>query len=513
MMVFPSHSLIRLAANKTSSQTLGLVSPTPVPFTSVRLGKSTFQITTSVGYSLQTYDLRKGLNLVFLSRPQTPEVITATHSWQDKVFAAWGHLRPQSPGGVWVFKRGRRVATLATLDLDGPIERLVVFGSWVVGCWTGGLEVWKTESYEHYASLRPQSAPKSSGVQFYTGVICNMPTYLNKVFVGRIDGAVDIWNLRSGKLIHTLPPPALGTGPVTAIQPTPALSLLAVAHKNGALSVLNVNSGQLVLSLRTASPQALPVTSITFRNDGLGAGHDGRKEGMMATASSGSGNLTMWDLNNGGRIAGVLRDAHRVSDCETGLGVNGIEFLDGQPVLVSTGDDNALRTWIFDETPFSPIPRPLHSRGGHSAAVSTIDFLPSSSDGSESTGKWLLCASKDCSLWGLSLRKDSQHAEMSQGNVEHKAKKIGESSHSILKAPEVTCIACSLNRDSGMGVATSGPVWSNPKSGSMDISKATGWESVVTGHRGDKFARTWFWGKKKAGRWALATGDGTEVKV
>lgn len=417
-----------------------------------------------------------------------------------------------------MFKRGKRVASLEISGLDGPIERLVVFGSWVVGCWAGGLEIWKNKSYEHYASLRPQSISGLSAGQGYVGVMCNMPTYLNKVFVGRADGAVDIWNIRSGKLLYTMLPPSPNSGPVTAIHPTPALSLLAIAHKSGALSIHNVDSGQLVLSLRTASAQAFPVTSITFRSDGLGAGHDGRKAGVMATASNGSGDITMWDLNDGGRVAGVLRGAHRVSTNETGMGVNRVEFLDGQPVLVSSGDDNALKTWIFDETPFSPTPRPLHSRGGHSAAVTALDFLPAASDGSEFGGKWLLSASKDCSLWGLSLRKDSQHAEISQGNLERKAKKLGPSGHSTtsldsLKAPEVTCIACSLNRDGGIGVTAAGPIWSNPKATSTDASNATGWESVVTGHRGDKHARTWFWGKKKAGRWAFATGDGTEVRV
>ncbi|CAG8141974.1 unnamed protein product [Penicillium salamii] len=500
-------------------RTLGLVSPTPVPFTSVRLGKSTYQITTSVGHSLQTYDLRKGLNLIFLSRPQTPEIITATCAWQDKVFAAWGHLRAQSPGGIWVFKRGKKVAALTSpADLNGPIERLVVFGSWVVGCWAGGLEVWKTGTYEHYASMRPQSVQTSSQQQTYTGVMCNMPTYINKIFVGRSDGAVDIWNLRTGKLVHTLSPSTSDTGPVTAIQPTPALSLVAVAYKSGALSIQNVSSGQPVLRLKNASSRGLPVTSISFRSDGLGAGHDGRSSGVMATVSSGSGDITLWDLNNGGRIAGILRGAHRVSSGERAMGANRAEFLDGQPVIVSSGDDNSLKTWIFDATPFSPIPRPLHIRNGHSAAVSALEFLPGSTDGSDSAGKWLLSASKDCSLWGLSLRKDSQHTEISQGNVESKAKKAGPSTNSSpmsseeLKAPEITCISSSLNRDGGMGITTSGPIWSNPKVTNADASNTTGWESVVTGHRGDKFARTWFWGKKKAGRWAFATSDGTEVK-
>jgi U3 small nucleolar RNA-associated protein 21 len=348
--------------------------------------------------------------------------------------------------------------------------------------------------------------------------MCNMPTYLNKVFVGRTDGAVDIWNLRSGKLLFTLPALSADAGAVTAISSTPALSLVAIAYKSGALSIQNVNSGQAVLALRAASSGGLPVTSITFRSDGLGAGPDGRTPGVMATASSGSGDITLWDLNEGGRVAGILRGAHKVSSGEKSMGANNVEFLDGQPVMVSSGDDNALKTWIFDATPFSPIPRRLHARNGHSAAVSAIDFVPTPSDGSESGGKWLMSASKDCSLWGLSLRKDSQNTEMSQGNVESKSKKIGQTNSSKstvddLKAPEISCIACSLNRDGGMGVTSSGPIWSNPKATNADASNATGWESVVTGHRGDKYARTWFWGKKKAGRWAFVTSDGTEVKV
>jgi U3 small nucleolar RNA-associated protein 21 len=41
----------------------------------------------------------------------------------------------------------------------------------------------------------------------------------------------------------------------------------------------------------------------------------------------------------------------------------------------------------------------------------------------------------------------------------------------------------------------------------------TGWESVITGHKGDPWARTWFWGRKKAGRWAFHTGDGSPVSA
>ncbi|PLB44673.1 snoRNA binding protein [Aspergillus steynii IBT 23096] len=502
-------------------RTLGLVSSTPIPFTYVRLGKATFQITTCVGNSLQTYDLKRGLTLVFVSRPETPESITATFAWQDKVFAAWGSARPGSSRGIWVFKRGKKVASLQIpADFVEPIERLLVLGTWIVGCSSKCIQVWKNNSYEHYTTLTPTHATGIAGGDIYTSEMCNMPTYLNKIFVGRYDGSVDVWNVKTGKLVYSMLPESKELGAVSAIQPSPALSLIAVAHKNGALSILNVDTGRLVLPLRKDSSSLQQITSIAFRTDGLGAGADGRKPGVMATSCMSSGDVTLWDLNNGGRVMGILRRAHAISEDETGSGINHVEFLDGQPVLVSSGKDNALRTWIFDESPFSPVPRPLHSRRGHSAAITTLGFLPSVSEDSEFGGKWLLSAGKDRSLWGFSVRKDSQNTEISQGAVERKARKSASSigvtmegrTQDTLRAPEITCIACSLNRDGGIGVTTSGSTWANPKMANTAESNKTGWESIVTGHRGDKYARTWFWGKKKAGRWAFETSDGTDVK-
>lgn len=86
-----------------------------------------------------------------------------------------------------------------------------------------------------------------------------------------------------------------------------------------------------------------------------------------------------------------------------------------------------------------------------------------------------------------------------------------------LKAPEITCLACSLNRDGGMGAQPGvSQTWNSGRQGKSKGSTTepslTGWESVVTGHKGDKLARTWFWGRKKAGRWAFETGDGSEVR-
>lgn len=507
-------------------RTVGLVSPTNVPFTSLPLGKTTFQITTSVGRSLQTYDLKRGLNLVFITRPQTPTEISATVAWKKVIFAAFGGHGDHDARGVWVYQRGKKVAELE-LPPGGieRINRLVVMGEWIVGCGAKKIEVWKTATLEHYTSL------SSASSSLLSGCICNMPTYLNKIFVGRQDGSVEIWNLSTGKLLYTLLPPAADFGAISALQPTPALSLLAIAYESGAVTIHNIRTDKEVMRLNTGGSQKLPVTSISFRSDGLGAGEEGREDGVMATASEHSGDITFWDLNKGGRKMGTLRGAHAPPpsvDGGVGGGISKVEFLAGQAVIVSSGLDNSLKSWIFDETPFSPTPRILHSRGGHAAPVSALRFLPSNSDGSDDVGKWLLSASQDRSLWGWSLRRDGQSTELSQGAIQKKAKKMGllngnadaSKNHAKLedlKAPAITCIACSLNRDGGMGAmpGVTG-IWNNSSKVKGQDKKTsevsmTGWESIVTGHTGDKTARTWFWGRKRAGRWAFDTGDGTPV--
>ena len=180
-------------------QTVGLVSPTAVPFTSIPLGKTTFQITTSVGRCVQTYDLRNGLNLVFLSRPETPELITATCAWKDRVFAAWGRDEPGGEQGIWVFKRGKKVGELELpAQSQEPVQQILCFGSWIIGCRKARIEVWKSATYEHYTTFSLQSSQSGGPSDFIAGPVCNLPTFLNKLFVGRQDGSIEIWNVSSG---------------------------------------------------------------------------------------------------------------------------------------------------------------------------------------------------------------------------------------------------------------------------------------------------------------------------
>ena len=512
-----------------SQKTVGLVSPTPVPFASVPLGKTSFQLTTSAGRCLQTYDLHKGLNLVFLTRPQTPGAITATAAWADRVVAAWSANGSKGAKGVWMFKRGKRDGELPVPgDLDEDVVQIVILGSWIVGCCSTRIEVWRSSTCEHYTTIWPPFGSVGGSNAILIGGIATMPTFTNKIFAGREDGSVEIWNFSTGKLVYRILPSSSGAGAVSALEPAPALSLLAIAYVSGVVAVHDVRFDHEIMSFNAGSGGQSPITSMSFRTDGLGAGSEGRKAGVMATASFNSGDVTLWDLNEGGKRMGTLRGAHHqpsnAGDSMDG-GVSKIEFLPGQAILVSSGIDNSLKTWMFDEALFSPIPRILHCRTGHAAPVTTLDFLPTDADGAEVGGKWLLSTSKDRSFWGWSLRRDGQSTELSQGPIQKKAKKLGlnsggdhASNAQDLRAPEVTCLACSLNRDGGIGTLPGKKdVWVNAKQlrgkSTATEQNLTGWESVVTGHKDDKFARTWFWGRKRAGRWLFETGDGGNVTV
>lgn len=405
----------------------------------------------------------------------------------------------------------------------------MVFGSWIVACATTRIEIFKSSTFEHYTTIQTMAA--SEGGNEITGGVTSMPTFLNKIFVGRRDGWVEIWNISTGKLIYTILPPSTESGAVTCLEPSTALSLLAIAYGSGTVVVSDVLMDKVVLQLEAGNPEA-PVNSISFRSDGMGAGTDGRKDGVIATATAASGDVTFWDLNGGGRVMSVLRSAHNPpthDGSDVRGGISKVEFLAGQPVIVTSGRDNSLKSWIFDETPFSPVPRILHSRSGHSGPVNCLQFLPSDFDGSEAGNKWLLSGGRDRSLWGWSLRRDGQSSELSQGNIRKKAKKVGilgtnalahgpTTTLEDLKAPEITCIATSLNRDGGIGaIPGKQPIWQKTsdqgKKVDAEVSGMTGWESVVTAHKGDSHARTWFWGRRRAGRWAFPTGDRTNVST
>jgi U3 small nucleolar RNA-associated protein 21 len=143
-----------------------------------------------------------------LSRPETTGDITAVLSWKDRVFAAWESGKTGTKIGVSVFKRGKKIDELEIPEGHRqPISQILIFGSWIVACCSNELLVWKSANYEYYTAITPPRSGFAKSGKSLSGVICNMPTFLNKVFVGRQDGSVEIWNLRTGFVASS--PPSL----------------------------------------------------------------------------------------------------------------------------------------------------------------------------------------------------------------------------------------------------------------------------------------------------------------
>ncbi|KAJ6262891.1 U3 small nucleolar RNA-associated protein [Drechslerella dactyloides] len=429
---------------------------------------ATFQLSTSTGHSVSTYDIRR-LNLLFVTSPRTPSEITSIHARGKELYVGFRT-------GIWIFERGKKTGEMQMDDVAAGrtgIKDIFGFGDWLVGIiGPKSVGVWKIGSRELYTTIE----------LFGDADIVNIvhpPTFLNKICIGTSDGGVEIWNIRSGKLVYSILPPKtpnnVEIGYLTSLSLSTHHSVIAMGFSSGIINIHNVQTDTSLFQLSSSTP----VTSLSFRSDLVPPPLKSSNEppslsDMLASASS-NGNITLWSLKTR-KAVGIMRGVHSAT---TG-GVTQATFLPGQNVLVTSGGDNAIKL----------------QRGGHAMAPSTILFHPNT--------HFILSASLDHSLWGFSLRSDAQSTELSQGNVEstmNKLKKAGMTDRisdvSLLKGAVITCIAVEGNRDGA------GAEW-----GSNEL----GWEGVITGGREEAFARSWSWSKRRIGRWTLPTGDGGEVK-
>jgi U3 small nucleolar RNA-associated protein 21 len=57
---------------------------------------------------------------------------------------------------------------------------------------------------------------------------------------------------------------------------------------------------------------------------------------QILSAAASTGHIAFWDLNSGGKLLHVIRGAHEGA-------TTGIEWIPGQPILVSSGEDNSVK--------------------------------------------------------------------------------------------------------------------------------------------------------------------------
>lgn len=126
----------------------------------------------------------------------------------------------------------------------------------------------------------------------------------------------------------------------------------------------------------------------------------------MASASS-AGDIALWNLEER-RLVHLINEAH---DGE----IHTCFFYHGMSILLSAGSDNSIKQWIFDNLDGSP--RLLKLRSGHKKPPNKLMFYGDSGHDIISTGQ-------DRTLRYTSVIRDARNVEISQGQLEHKSKKM-----------------------------------------------------------------------------------------
>ncbi|KAG9103326.1 hypothetical protein FRC06_011382 [Ceratobasidium sp. 370] len=398
------------------------------------------------------------MGLLFVS-PDAPAMITAVTLDESFVWALAG---PH----IIKYTRGKEVGR-ATNPLNTTLSSFLLFGSHLICLTSDGAcaIVWEKNTLELQGKLT-----FSNG--FTAAHMLHPATYINKVLFASSDGSMQLWNIRTSTCLHIFPSTnlsAMSSGsPITTLAQSPAVDVIGIGFASGECVLYDVRADERVIRVFM---EGAAVRSIAFRTDG---------HPVLATASA-AGHIALWDLNAQGRLLHILKGAHNSS-------ISAIQWIPGQPVMVTSGEDNSLKQWLF-ESPDDP-PRLLKYRSGHHAPPHLIRYYGED-------GKQLLTASRDRSLRYTSVVRDSRSHELSQGSLEQKATSLAiPISH--LKLPAITSLSYSSTR-------------------SKD------WEDVLTSHTGETFARTWSVQNKKLGKWSMggterakgvsAKGRGTDVSL
>ncbi|OXG26744.1 U3 small nucleolar RNA-associated protein 21 [Cryptococcus neoformans Ze90-1] len=408
------------------------------------LATPTVNITTSVGRSWLMWDASR-MTLVFAGADTGNQINSLAMTGTD-IYASSGSR-------VIKYHRGKEVASFLSPD-GSTFGQILIFGDDLLVLKKDGTGMFVFDLATRH--LRNQISFHSS---FTASSLMHPATYLNKVLVGSKQGELQLWNVRTCALVHSFPHPTPSNpSSITAIVQAPAVDVIGIGYLDGSIRIQDIKHGDLVMQMKIEDGA---VSSMSFRMDG---------PSILATASS-TGSISIWDLSKGGRILHTLRGAHDQS-------ISGLQWVAGQPLLVSSSFDNSVKQWLCDSP--TGMPRLLKLRGGHHAPPTCVRYYGED-------GKQILTAGKDRALRYTSVVRDSRSFELSQGSLVKKAIGLGVTVDH-LKFPQITAISSSSMR-------------------SKD------WEDVLTAHSEDAVARTWRVQEKRLGPWTFELEDGYAQSV
>ncbi|XP_072228107.1 WD repeat-containing protein 36 [Leuresthes tenuis] len=379
-----------------------------------------FYVVTAVGRSFHTFNVSR-LGIVAISNSLLDD-ITCLAADRMLVFAATGRL-------ICAFARNKEVV-MRYHGHKQEVRLLLPLGDQLISADSGGdVIVWDVQGGDVY--LRLQFDPNV----FNVSAMMHPSTYLNKVLLGSSQGALQLWNIKTSKLLFTFPGWSAG---VTVLQQSPAVDVVGVGTATGRIIIHNIRLDE---TLMTFMQDWGPISTLAFRTDG---------PPIVASGSS-QGHIAFWDLERRQLVA-QHRHAHRTA-------VAAATFLHREPLLVTNGADNAIKVWIFDQEGGGI--RLLRSRQGHSAPPTTIRH-----HGND--GKNILSAGQDGTLQSFSTVHERFNKNLGHGSLNKKKEKKKKRglSYEELRLPAITAFSSAVTRQSD-------------------------WDGIVACHRGRLATTTW----------------------
>ncbi|XP_047426369.1 WD repeat-containing protein 36 [Mugil cephalus] len=379
-----------------------------------------FYVVTSVGRSFHTFNVNR-LGIVSISNSLDDD-ISCVAADRMLVFAATGQL-------ISAFARNKEVV-MRYHGHRQEVRLLLPLGDQLISADSGGdVIVWDVQGGDVY--LRLQFDPTT----FDVSAMMHPSTYMNKVLLGSSQGALQLWNIKTSKLLFTFPGWSAG---VTVLQQSPAVDVVGVGMATGCIIIHNIRLNE---ELMRFTQDWGPITTLSFRTDG---------PPIMASGSP-QGHIAFWDLERR-QLVTQQRHAHRTA-------VAAATFVHKEPLLITNGADNAIKVWIFDQEGGGA--RLLRSRQGHSAPPTTIRH-----HGND--GKNLLSAGQDGTLQSFSTVHERFNKNLGHGSVNKKKeqKKKKGLTYEELRLPAITSFSSAVTRQSD-------------------------WDGIVACHRGRRATTTW----------------------
>ncbi|KAK9504785.1 hypothetical protein O3M35_008971 [Rhynocoris fuscipes] len=386
-------------------------------------------IVTCVGKAFHSYSANH-LSLLTVS-DQTEESISCLVAQNKRIFTATGSV-------IQSWKR----SSVIFRTYKGHISRihlLLPLGPYIVSVdETNILKVWTISTQEVFLDLTFDLPT------FRITAIVHPHTYVNKILLGSEQGRMQLWNLKTSKLVHTFDG---WNSAITVLEQSTALDVVGVGLADGRIILHNLKYDKTIVHF---SQDWGPVTDLSFRTDGP----------PIMVSGTLVGHVVIWDLEER-RVASQILDAH------DGL-VSSVICLSGEPIMVTSSPDNSVKMWIFDQPDKGG--RLLRKREGHEAQPSQVRFYPANEN-------HILC-SGGRTMRVFNVINESMNYSMGRASYNRKATKKKVPFSENLLMPKIVEF-------------------------SLSTSRAKEWDNIGATHVGIPLVTTWSYEKRRLGEHKL----------